>query len=181
MRQRASKQRGMSLVELMISMVILAVALTALASLFFAASATNSRNARDTGSVMVSKMVLEAATSQHINSNLPTPVTDCQGNVWNIAVQGATGAGAGALLDTNPNSQTYGGIDRINQTYGAVPAGYAMQYVDCNGATYDVRWNVLTMTAGVTRLVTVSSQQEANQNQGLTFIRPVSLRGVGGP
>jgi len=43
----------------------------------------------------------------------------------------------------NANSLAYGGID-FTQAIGAVPAGFAMQYVDCdpNGGqqtTYDVR------------------------------------------
>jgi len=161
-KQGAGAEAGMSLIELMISMVILAVGLSALATLFFAASATNSRNQRDTTSVMVSKMVLEAAMSQHINSGVPTTITDCQGN-------------------GNPGSLTYGQIDRLNQTYGAVPAGYAMKYMDCNGNQYDVRWNSMTVTAGAARMITVSTQLQPNQKEGLTFTRPTSLRGIAGP
>lgn len=181
-KQGAGAEAGMSLIELMISMVILAVGLSALATLFFAASATNSRNQRDTTSVMVSKMVLEAAMSQHINSGVPTTITDCQGNVWTIAVaNGPAPNGSGALLDTNAGSLTYGQIDRLNQTYGAVPAGYAMKYMDCNGSQYDVRWNSMTVTAGAARMITVSTQLQPNQKEGLTFTRPTALRGIAGP
>ena len=181
-RRERHAQAGLSLVELLISMVILAVGLAALATLFFAASATNSRNSRDTTSVMMSKMVMEAATSQHINSIVAPTITDCVGNVWAISIaDGPQPNGNGAKLDNNAGSLTYGGIDRINQTYAAAPAGYKMLYRDCNGITYDVRWNSMTITPNQARFFTVSTQVQPNQNESLTFTRPVSLRGIGGP
>jgi len=181
-RKARNPQAGMTLVELLISMFVLAVGLGALAQLFFVASATNTRNIRDTSSVMISKMFLEAAMSQHINSANPTFVTDCQGNVWSVGVADAAAPnGAGALLDNNPASITYGSINRLGQTYAAVPANYKAQYVDCNNLRYDVRWNSMTVTPGVARLITVSTQLQPNQNESLTFTIPVSLRGIGGP
>ena len=180
-------EAGMTLVELLISMVILAVGLGALSQLFIAASATNTRNLRDTSSVMISKMFLEAAMSQHINSNIPTTIVDCAGTAWTVGVQAAAAPnGNGALLDQNPGSQTYGGIDRLNQTYAAVPANYKAQYRDCNNMVYDVRWNSMIVAQDATgkdinRLITVSTQLQPNQNESIRFAIPVSLRGIAGP
>src|ERR1041385_256067 len=130
MTRRAKKhESGMTLVELLISMVILAVGLGALSQLFIAASATNTRNIRDTSSVMISKMFLEAAMSQHITSANPTFVTDCNGTQWTVGVADlAAPNGNGALIDQNPGSATYGGINRLGQTYAAVPANFKAQY-----------------------------------------------------
>ena len=93
--------------------------------------------------------------------------------------------GQGATLVANAGSPFYGGID-FSQSYGSIPAGFAMQYVDCdpNGqqTTYDVRWNVTTITANNTRLITASAMRVGHQNQGggLLFAIPVTLRAIGG-
>ena len=72
--------------------------------------------------------------------------------------------GAGATLVTSSTSTGYGGIDQT-QAYSSITANYAMKYVDCGGAgntgvptTYDVRWNVMTVDANYTRLVTASAR-----------------------
>jgi len=66
-----------------------------------------------------------------------------------------------------------------------VPAGFGMQYVDCNqnGAQtkYDVRWNVMTVTANSTRLITASARLWGSTGGGgLFFAVPVTLRTIGG-
>jgi hypothetical protein len=61
-----------------------------------------------------------------------------------------------------------------------------MQYVDCdpNGqqTTYDVRWNVISVTANSTRLITASARRlgTLSTGGGLYFALPVTLRTVGG-
>ena len=87
----------------------------------------------------------------------------------------------------NAASPFYGGID-FSQQIAAVPAGFAMQWVDCdpNGqqTTYDVRWNVMTVTAGSTRMITASARRIVPDVQGpggnLYFAIPVTLRSIGG-
>ena len=91
---------------------------------------------------------------------------------------------------TNSSTYGYGGIDQT-QSYSTITSGYAMQYVDCgsptNGGvatTYDVRWNVMTVDASQTRLVTASARPLAastNTLGGRFFAFPVTLRAVGGP
>jgi len=180
-------ERGTTLVELMVAMFMLTVGMGAMLVLFMNSTVSNNRNVRDTSSTLLAQMVLEQINSQHINSNVAIVVTDCTGVQWTVATAGgAAPNGAGANLDQNANSLTYGGIDQT-QAFNAIPANYAMRYTDCdpNGqqAVYEVRWNVMTITANATRLITVSARQanvNSNQLGGARFAAPVTLRGIAG-
>lgn len=181
----------MTLIELMIAMVVLAVGLGALVTLFVSAALSNNKNSRDATATLLAQLVLEQISAQSPNSTATILLTDCTGNRWAIATTGgAAPGGAGALLDTITTDYTYGGINP-NQAYSAVPpatstvAGYAMQYVDCGAggtqSTYDVRWNVINIDT-YTRLITVSARQLGSSNQlgGVIYAMPVTLRGIGG-
>jgi prepilin-type N-terminal cleavage/methylation domain-containing protein len=179
-------ERGTSLIELMIAMLVLAVGLGALTTLFIASMATDNRNSKDTSATLLAQKVIEELSAQSTNSTTTVALTDCAGNTWTIpSTQGAAApAGQGAPLATNAGSPYYGGID-FNQPIGAVPAGFGMQYVDCNQnggqTTYDVRWNVMSVSANSTRLITASARQLATTgNSGLYFAVPVTLRTIGG-
>jgi len=185
------REDGMSLIELMIAMVVLAVGLGALTVLFISSASADNRNSRDTSATLLSQLVLEQISAQHPNSIASIILTDCAGNQWDIATAGAVApSGVGATLVTDPASQYYGGIDPT-QDYAAVPPataavpGYAMQYVDCNTggrqAVYDVRWNIINVSP-YARMITVSSRQLSPSSQlgNRTFALPVTLRGIGG-
>ncbi len=182
-------QAGMTLIELMIAIMILAIGMGALTNLLVVAMATDNRNAKDTSSTLLAQMVVEQISAQHPNSNATISVTDCAGNAWTIATAGgASPNGTGANLVTTSTAVNYGGIDQT-QAYSNVTANYAMKYVDCGGAgntgvstTYDVRWNVMTIDANYTRLVTVSARPiNANALGGIQYALPVNLRAVSGP
>jgi prepilin-type N-terminal cleavage/methylation domain-containing protein len=182
-------QRGMSLIELMIAMVVLAIGLGGITTLLVIGIGTNNRNSKDTTATMLAQLVIEEIGSQDPNSGILTiPITDCAGNAFNIAVTGGAGpAGTGAALVTNAALPNYGSINQ-GQAVGAIPAGYQMNYVACSAAggsrvTYDVRWNVMTITAGNSRLVTASARQVNSSSTllgGPIFALPVNLRGIGG-
>jgi prepilin-type N-terminal cleavage/methylation domain-containing protein len=179
-------ERGTSLIELMIAMLVLSVGLGALTTLFVASMATDNRNSKDTSATLLAQKVIEELSAQSTNSTVAVTLTDCAGNAWVIpSTQGAAAPnGQGAPLATNAGSPYYGGID-FNQPIGAVPAGFGMQYVDCNQnggqTTYDVRWNVMSVSANSTRLITASARQlTTTGNGGLYFAIPVTLRTVGG-
>jgi prepilin-type N-terminal cleavage/methylation domain-containing protein len=180
-------EAGATLIELMIAMVILAIGMSGLTTLFVNCIATNNRNNRDTTATLLAQKVVEELSAQNTNSTVAVNLTDCAGNTWQVpSTQGAPGPnGQGAALVTNAASLYYGGID-YTQPLNAVPAGFAMQYVDCgtNGqrSTYDVRWNVMTITANSTRLITASARQVGARGQGggLFFALPVTLRSIGG-
>ena len=189
MNARRSPQRGMSLIELMIAMVVLAIGLGGITTLLVIAIGTNNRNSKDTTATMLAQLVIEEIGSQDPNSGILTiPITDCAGNAFNVAVtSGAAPAGTGAALVTGATLANYGSIDQT-QAVGAIPAGYQMNYVACSVAggsqtTYDVRWNVMTITAANSRLITASARQlnsSSNLLGGPIFALPVNLRGIGG-
>jgi prepilin-type N-terminal cleavage/methylation domain-containing protein len=179
----------MTLIELMIAMLILAIGLGGITNLLVVAMATDNRNSKDTSATLLAQMVIEQISAQHPNSNAAISVTDCAGNVWTIATTGgASPNGAGATLVTSSTSAGYGGIDQT-QAYTSVTANYAMKYVDCGGVgntgvptMYDVRWNVMTIAANYTRLVTASARPvTASHLGGQMFAPPVTLRAVTGP
>jgi type IV pilus assembly protein PilV len=188
-RFRRRSQGGMTLVELMVALSILAVGMGALTNLLVIAMESDNRNSKDTSSTLLAQMVVEQIAAQHPNSNATISVTDCAGNVWTVATAGgASPNGAGANLVTTSSAAGYGGIDQT-QAYSSITANYAMQYVDCGGVgntgnpiTYDVRWNVMTIDANYTRLVTASARPlGANNLGGIQFAMPVNLRAVSGP
>ena len=188
----AAGQRGVGLIELMIASVILLVGLTALLELCIAASYTNNKNGKDTSATLLAQMVLEQVASQHPDSTQTITLTDCAvpPAAHTVATAGGVAPnGSGANLDTNAGSPTAGLID-WSQQFNTITAGYSMQYTDCdpNGrqTVYDVRWNIITVSANETRLITVSARPVSTFNTtagggGLRFALPVTLRGLGGP
>ena len=186
-RGRRRSERGMSLLELMAALLITVIGLTAITQLLILAIATNNRNARDTTATLLAQKVIEQIAA--INPATPNDitVTDCAGNAHTISTtEGAAPAGAGADLVTNAGSKYYGGIDQT-QNFGNIPADYSMLYVDCSDqggvrTTYEVRWNIMTLRAGSTRLITASARPAAS-NAGLLggrrFAIPVNLRTIG--
>jgi prepilin-type N-terminal cleavage/methylation domain-containing protein len=176
---------GMSLIELMFAMLILAVGLGSLSVLFIFASETNNKNSKATSSTMLAQLVLEQMSAQHPDSAQVITLTDCAGNQWAIKTAGDVApAGVGAQIVTTAGDPFYGGLNPA-QAYNSIPAGYAMQFSDCapngRGTVYDVRWNIMTVDP-YTRLITVSARQTspANQLGGRLFFLPVTLRGLGG-
>src|SRR5882672_3564503 len=109
--RRRKSQVGMTLVELMIAMSILAVGLGGIVNVLVVAMETDNRNSKDTSATLLAQLVLEQISAQHPNLSTTIPVTDCQGNVWNIATAGAASPGAGANLVTTTTASGYGGID----------------------------------------------------------------------
>lgn len=179
------KEAGMSLVELMFAMVILAIGLGALSVLFVFASDTDTKNSKATSSTMLAQQVLEQISAQHPDSLQIITLNDCAGNAWTVnSVGNVPPLGVGAQLVTAPSNRYYGGIDPA-QAYAAIPNGYAMQYVDCGAGgrqtVYDVRWNVMNINQ-YTRLITVTARQTspASQAGNRIFALPVTLRGIGG-
>jgi type II secretory pathway pseudopilin PulG len=182
---RFRNDAGVSLIELMFAMRVLAVGLGGLSVLFIFASQTNNKNSKATSSTMLAQRVLEQISAQHPDSTQLIALTDCAGNQWTIKTSGSGApAGSGAQIATSPSDPFYGVIDPA-QAYDAIPTGYAMLYSDCaaNGrqAMYDVRWNIMNVSP-YARLITVSARQTSPSNQlgGRLFFLPANLRGIGG-
>ena len=167
-RTAARKQRGMSLVELMIAMVVLLVGLMGSMSLVAISMGNNNRSRLQGNSTIIAQMITEKVSSVKATTSPVLTVPDCAGNILNIT----TAAGGSPL-----NAQ--GDVDFTQ----APVAGYQVIYTDCgsNGRqfTYDVRWNIQQPTTYV-KVLTVTAQK-ANINVGnaydLKYVSfPVTIR-----
>ena len=188
---RFSLERGFMMLELMISMVVLSVGLAGILVLMLSAMYTDKRSRNDTGSTMIAEHILEQITAQGLQANGALQITDCAGNVKNIATARANlAAGNGGPFGGNGASLTASGIIDWTQALAAVPtdpgtgAPYAIEYVACgpNGRqiTYDVRWDVIQMPGSGNNRLTVIGARPMSQPRsgGLSFVIPVNLRTV---
>jgi len=192
------RQQGFMLIELIISMVVLTIGLGGLLILMISAMYTDKRSGSDTASVMVAEHVLEQISAEPASSVTPLQITDCTNTVLTINTAGAllnggTGAnggnGANLTVDPNlPNPPAGMPTEVIDWTepFANVPAGYAAQYVACGSPltgrqeTYDIRWNVITLST-YSRMVFISARPVSTlSNGGLRFIMPVTLRTIEG-
>ncbi len=178
--KRRRGQRGMTLIELMIAITILAVGLSALIALIMAASATNNRNRVDTSGTFVAQIFMENIINQPGGGNIT--MTDCAGNTITIYTAGPATAGTsnGANLKSDGS-----GID-FTQAASGIATGYKATYVSCGSGgrttSYDVRWNVRTIST-YSKLVTVSARHTptigtGSSVAGMYFQTPVNLRTI---
>jgi hypothetical protein len=173
------------LLELLISMVVLLVGLGGVLVLLISSLYTNSKTGKDTSATMVAEHVLEQISAQPANSTTALTITDCAGAAWSISTKGAVlGAGNGGASGGNGAALTGGGIVDWTQQFAAVPVGYSMNYASCGAGgkqtVYDVRWDVVTMSA-FSRMVFVSARPSGSPTVGgLRFVVPVNLRTIGG-
>jgi prepilin-type N-terminal cleavage/methylation domain-containing protein len=158
------KERGMSLVELMIAMVVLLVGLVGSLALVATAVGNNKRSRLQGNSTIVAQMITEKISSVKATTSPLLTVPDCAGNILNIT----TAAPGGSPL----NAQ--GDVDFTQPPV----AGYQVLYTDCGSAgrqfVYDVRWNIQQPTPYV-KFLTVTAQK-ANVNVGANWdLRYVSF------
>jgi prepilin-type N-terminal cleavage/methylation domain-containing protein len=187
---RFKRQLGMTLIELMIAMVILAVGLGGIMTMVVSALATNGKNRTDTTSTLLSHMVIQQIAEQPATQNTVFQVSDCAGIAWNVnTAQG----GAPLRAANDPNGfWVIGDID-FSQNYGAAAPGngYSMLYTSCgiNGGQqtiYDVRWNIVATGIGQSEIVTVATRirgtvnSAQNSNNLLYFSFPVQLKTIVG-
>ena len=148
MKKAIRNERGMSLVELLIAMVVLLVGLVGSMALVAISMANNGRSRQQGNSTIVSQLITEKISSVKATTSPILIVTDCAGNNFNVS----TIAPGGSPLTASGD---------VNFTQPAV-ANYQMLYTDCGTSgrqvTYDVRWNIQQPTPYV-KLLTVSTQK----------------------
>lgn len=180
---RRRPQRGSSLIEMMIALVVLAVGLIGSMAVVAVAIGGNYRARNDSASAALAEMVAEKISAVPVcavgcGAAATVNLTDCAGNVHTINVSG-TNAGSGANLNSNGN------ID-YTQGSGAVTAGYQMQYAVCGvktgaQANYDVRWNVKTLPSNDEAFVVVGAQMVNSNKDNSTISAPaVNIRTIAG-
>jgi prepilin-type N-terminal cleavage/methylation domain-containing protein len=190
---RQTSERGMTIIELMIAMAVLAIGMTGAMGMIVAGIQSDARNKNDTAAVVLDQEILEqfAAYQNYPQAGQFLTIDDCStGATQNHQVAvgaGAAPAGNGATLytaGTAPFPANVGDIDwtaaaPVFATAGTV--GYAMQYQTCNGDTYEVRWNVMKVdTESNIAQLTVSSRQvaAAGNRTPLMFSIPTTIRTI---
>ncbi|HWR13242.1 MAG TPA: prepilin-type N-terminal cleavage/methylation domain-containing protein [Terriglobales bacterium] len=182
-RKRSSRsESGMTMIELMIAMTVLAIGLGGVMILISGAIASNNRNKMDTTATTLAEMVMERIAAAGPDANTTFTITDCTAPTpvaLTVDPRGST-TGLGAAVDSQGN------IDFS----GTAPAGYSINYMSCGaGGTqsrYNIRWRVQTISGSgnvvYSKLVTVSARQvgaASTARERLKFFAiPATLRTV---
>ncbi len=199
--QRRSRRpdSGMTLIELLIAMTVLAIGLPACLMMILVGMQTNSQSRTDTTATVLDQEVIEKFSTL---KNYPKPTTvnifDCalSGSSANLHLaslgSGAPPAGSGAALYTGSGSGR-GNIDwtQASPTLAtSTTAGYAMLYRSCSGEIYEVRWNIMALSASAgNRLsqLTVSARPRSaaqadlanlGRNRAILYARPTTLKTI---
>jgi Tfp pilus assembly protein FimT len=173
-------QKGSSLIELMIAILVLAVGLIGSMALAGVAVNTDTRNRRSSTSAGLAEMVLSQISAIPAGGSVTSvTVTDCAGNTSTIKTSG-TSAGAGATL-------TSSGIVDYTQSFSSVTSGYAMRYAICDTTNsrqykYDVRWNIKSIPSSKEEYVVVAARfaGASTTSPAQVTAAPVNLRTVVG-
>lgn len=168
---RSSQEGGMSLIELMIAMLVLAVGIVGSMALILRAVGGDSWSKQLSNSTVLAQAVTERIMAIPAANNTIVTITDCANNVANVN----TAPGGPAVTAT-------GDLDFS----AAAVANYQMLYTDCdtNGhqATYDVRWNITAIanSNGWVKLLTVSAQLKSAGNNAMVFAPVATVRTIVG-
>ena len=176
----------------MISMVVLLIGLGGLLVLLVSALYTDKTASTDTTSTMIAEHVLEQITAQGLQATTPLQITDCTYPTpvtTNFATApAALGAGNSGSNGGNGARLTANGVIDWTQAFASVPNDpasgypYAIQYTGCGTGgrqtAYDVRWNVIRMSANDRLIVIGARPANATANGGLRFVIPANLRTI---
>jgi prepilin-type N-terminal cleavage/methylation domain-containing protein len=167
-RRNADEQSGMTMIELMIAMVVLAFGVVGSMALVVRAIGGDTYSKQLSNNTVMAETVLERVMSIQASNSTIVTITDCAGTAHNVS----TAAGGAALLSS-------GDVD-FSQ---AAVTNYQMSYTDCgtNGqkSVYDVRWNI-TAISNYAKLLVVSAQLTSAGNSRMVYAPEVTLRTVVG-
>jgi Tfp pilus assembly protein PilV len=164
-----NSQAGLTMIEVLVAAAVVIVGFMATLGLVLTAIASNNRNRMDSTGTMLAQAVVENINSVvggTIGSTGTDDLTDCNGTDWTIdtAVGGANLSGS--QIDF---TQVMASTDH-----------HHMDYAVCNATsqtTYDVRWNVQSVTSTGTYLVTVAvKKKRTGSSADKFFALPVTLR-----
>jgi Tfp pilus assembly protein PilV len=176
----------MGLLELIIAMTVLTVGMLGSMIMILTGMQSNSRNKNDTTATVLDQEILETfATLKNYPQVGSVAIYDCSGN--SVKYQASYSQGTYASGGNGAPLTSTGDIDWTQPTptlATATTAGYAMQYTNCSGDIYEVRWNVrdaenaAAPTVSRLSILTVSSRQKAasGSHQAMLFAPPTTLR-----
>ena len=157
-------ERGMSLIELMIALVVLVVGVVGSMSLIGLSIGSNGRSRQQSNSTAIVQLVAEKISSVKASTSPTLTITDCAGNSSTIA----TAVGGSALTS----------VGAVDFTQSPVST-YQMLFTDCATGgmqfTYDVRWNITQPTPYI-KFLTVSAQKQNAGTDMKFFSLPVTIR-----
>jgi Tfp pilus assembly protein PilV len=165
--RREVKQRGFTLMEVLVATVLLIIGIVAVAQLVPVAVNANSGNRRDSTASVIAQRELAQMLETPISS---VNFTDAQGNNGTLGDPTQPGVTVGSPVVVIANRPA------INFSAATV-AGYSLTLTDPEdpfGAQYDVRWAVITGGNG-----TVASSRRiilgARQTNSQTYVVPLTL------
>jgi len=187
MRRARDRQSGMSMVELLIAMTVMAIGISGILALVLLAIASNNRSKTDSTGTMLAQWVIEQA--QGVPSN--GAINGVAGIVSTVTVTDCMGANYVINLAPGGADQTAAGQIDWNQAMAAVPAGYQMNFAACAPIwapggqgliRYDVRWRVTQPYGPTSKVMIVSARPFEAQFGGSAQFRnwgtPVTLRTI---
>jgi prepilin-type N-terminal cleavage/methylation domain-containing protein len=152
-----SNEQGFTLVEMLIATIVVLVGLVAVAQLVPASALLNSSNRNDGTALVFAQRELEYIREQPLGVPVAPPPTfsDPQG----VLCPPSTTCGLGDPTQRNVliGSPVVAGATPIIDFAAAQVPGYGFTYTDLNdpfGASYDVRWAVITFTNPVSNVTT---------------------------
>ncbi|PYX97547.1 MAG: hypothetical protein DMG71_02735 [Acidobacteria bacterium] len=184
--RRTSAAAGVSIIELMIALTVLAIAMLGSMVMVLIGMQTDSSSKTDTTATILDQEIIEKYATL---KNYPKPLTV---NIWDCALNGgnanlhladlgsgALPAGNGAVVyQASPPAPTPAQVGEVDWTSPAPVFATAVT------PGYDeVRWNIAQLSP-VRSLLTVSARPRAaqiitaggSQNRAILFARPVTLR-----
>ena len=171
----AGNQEGLTIIELLIAMIVLAVGILGSMSLVIMAINGDFRSKQQSNSTALAQMVTEKIMSIPAFQNPTLTITDCTNTNYSVSTTGSS-TGAGAALTSS------GDVDYTQ----AKVTDYNMAYTDCGTAnrqmTYDVRWNIKTIST-YAKLLTVSARLNSVSNgatSGAVFGPVVTIKTIVG-
>ena len=174
---KSRKQRGMSLIEVMVAITVLTVGVAGCAVVIPIAIGRNFANRQQGNSTVIAQMVTEKLLSVPANAVPILTITDCAANNNSVYTTGSAGGTGSTVLASGDIdfSQAQGG--------GGAPVGYFMNYTTCgsNGLqmVYDVRWNIKDSSAFV-KFITVSARLKSSTGNAKMYSAPVTIRSMAG-
>ena len=151
-------ERGFTLLELLMATVIILVGLVAVAQLVPTSVLLNSNNRSDATALVFAQRMMEAMRSQSLSA---TEYVDPQFIPCNAANTCLLGDSTQPSILVGAPVNAASGSPIID--FSAAPvAGYSFTYIDPNdplGATYDVRWAIVTRTNDNTAAGYVTSKR----------------------
>jgi len=166
-------QRGFTIIEVLIAIIILLVGIVAVAQLVPASIGSNSANRNDSSALVFAQREMNQFLLQPLNMSISPPAfIDAEGNTCNLGDP------------TQPSNTPVGSTTALfyNQLVinfsASTVSGYSFTYHDPNdpfGVVYDVRWVVITTTNNNGMVTAKRFILGARKKSGNGIYNPVTL------